>query len=197
MPEHATAEEEAAPLPRAEDLTPGARQILDVASQLFYDQGIHAVGVDTIAAESGVTKRTLYNNFESKERLVAVYLMHRHQWWWQRLHDRLIEAPRPRALTVFDVYAEDARTVRRGCAYLNAAAELPTEHPGFAVIQMHKQALVELLDELVQEDLPDVPDPRRLARHLFLLLEGAFAHQGIHGVHLLTEAREIARDLIS
>ncbi|MDQ4084268.1 MAG: TetR/AcrR family transcriptional regulator, partial [Actinomycetota bacterium] len=54
-------------------LTPGAQRILDVASELFYWRGIHAVGVDTIAAESGVTKRTLYDRFGSKDGLVVAY----------------------------------------------------------------------------------------------------------------------------
>ncbi|NLU68390.1 TetR/AcrR family transcriptional regulator [Streptomyces sp. HNM0574] len=179
------------------DLTPRARRILDVASGLFYNGGIHAVGVDTIAAESGVTKRTLYNNFGSKDALVATYLKNRHSTWWQGLEERLAAAEAPRALTVFDVYAEDARTITRGCGFLNAAAELPVEHPAYAIIRYHKQSVEERLGELIAEDRPDAENPARLARHLFLLLEGAFAHHGIHGKELLTEAREIARELLT
>nr|WP_028661780.1 TetR/AcrR family transcriptional regulator [Saccharomonospora saliphila] len=179
------------------ELTPRARRILEVASTLFYERGIHAVGVDTIAAESGVTKRTLYNNFGSKDSLVAVYLKSRHARWWQRLEERLAAADSPRALAVFDVYAEDARTITRGCAFLNAAAELPTEHPAYAIIRHHKQAVEERLGQLIAEDQPAAEDPKRLARHLFLLLEGAFAHHGIHGKGLLAEARESARELLA
>ncbi|GAA2361415.1 TetR/AcrR family transcriptional regulator [Saccharopolyspora halophila] len=177
-------------------LTPRARRILEVSSELFYDRGIHAVGVDTIAAESGVTKRTLYNNFGSKDALVAAYLTNRHATWWQSLEERLAAAEPPRALALFDVYAEDARTTTRGCAFLNAAAELSTEHPAYAIIRNHKQAVEDRLRGLIAEDQP-AADPRRLARHLFLLLEGAFAHQGIHGKGLLTEAREFARKLLA
>ncbi|MFC7343075.1 TetR/AcrR family transcriptional regulator [Saccharopolyspora griseoalba] len=179
------------------ELTPRSRRILEVASELFYDRGIHAVGVDTIAAESGVTKRTLYNNFGSKHALVAAYLKNRHGEWWQALEERLAAAEPPRALTLFDVYAEDARTITRGCAFLNAAAELSAEHPAYAIIRNHKQAVEDRLRELIAEDRPAADDPQRLARHLFLLLEGAFAHHGIHGKGLLAEAREIARDLLS
>ena len=71
-------------LPDLIDLTPGARSILDVGSALFYENGIHAVGVDTIASESGVTKPILYKNFGSKDGLVVAYLANRHRWWWAR-----------------------------------------------------------------------------------------------------------------
>ena len=179
------------------DLTPRARRILEVASELFYDRGIHAVGVDTIAAESGVTKRTLYNNFGSKHALVAAYLKNRHAKWWQGLEGRIALAESPRALALFDVYAEDARTITRGCAFLNAAAELSAEHPAYAIIRNHKRAVEDLLCELIAEQQPAPEDSRHLARHLFLLLEGAFAHHGIHGKGLLTEAREIARELLT
>ncbi|MHA6800337.1 TetR/AcrR family transcriptional regulator [Bounagaea algeriensis] len=179
------------------DLTPRARRILDVSSELFYSRGIHAVGVDTIAAESGVTKRTLYNNFGSKDALVATYLKNRHSGWWQDLEERLAAAEPPRALTFFDVYAEDARTITRGCAFLNAAAELLADHPAHAIICYHKRSIEERLGELIAEDQPTAAEPERLARHLFLLLEGAFAHHGIHGTGLLAEARESARGLLA
>ena len=80
----------------ATHLTPRARRILEVASRLFYLHGIHAVGVDTIAAESGVTKRTLYDRFGSKDALVTAYLQERHDTWWARLEQRLASASRPR-----------------------------------------------------------------------------------------------------
>ncbi|WP_219806394.1 MULTISPECIES: TetR/AcrR family transcriptional regulator [Streptomyces] len=179
------------------DLTPRARRVLEVASELFYDHGIHTVGVDTIAAESGVTKRTLYNNFGSKDTLVATYLKNRHSGWWAGLEARLAAAERPRALTFFDVYAEDARAIDRGCAFLNAAAELPADHPAYAIIRYHKRSVEERLGELITADQPGAENPKRLARHLFLLLEGAFAHHGIHGKGLLHEAREIARGLLT
>ncbi|MGK9461722.1 MULTISPECIES: TetR/AcrR family transcriptional regulator [unclassified Streptomyces] len=73
--------------------------MLTVASALFYEHGVHPVGVDRIAAESGVTKRTLYNNFGPKDILVATYLWNRHVQWWRDFEERLAAAEPPRALT--------------------------------------------------------------------------------------------------
>jgi AcrR family transcriptional regulator len=181
----------------ARHLTPRARQILEVASQLFYRHGIHAVGVDTIAAESGVTKRTMYDRFGSKDALVTAYLQHRHDTWSARLEQRLAGASHPRVLAVFDSYAGDAPDIARGCAFLNGAAELPANHPGLAVIRTHKHAVRQRLAELVAEDHPDLEEPQAIADHLFLLLEGAIAHRGIdNDDHRLSQARNLAHALL-
>jgi AcrR family transcriptional regulator len=177
-------------------LTPGARRILDVASRLFYERGLHAVGVDTIAAESGVTKRTLYDRFGSKDVLVQSYLQRRHDAWWDRLEQRLATAEPPRALAFFDAYAHDAPSTERGCAFLNAAAELPSDHPGWQVVRDHKRAVRRRLRELLVEEGYD--DADALAGHLFLLLEGGVAHRGLdRDGGTLTEARELAGRLLA
>lgn len=180
-------------------LTPGARRILDTAAALFYSRGIHAVGVDTIAEESGLTKRTLYDRFGSKDTLVAAYLQVRHEAWWARLEKRLAalsaeSTPGSRALAVFDSYTLDSETTARGCAFVNAAAELPSDHPARGVIRAHKRAVEGLLADI----LGDSPDPRSLAEHIFLLLEGGIVHRGIDGDdHRLTHARRIVEDLVA
>lgn len=74
-------------------MTPGARRALDAASRLFYEHGIHAVGVDRIAAEAGVTKKTLYDRFGSKEQIVVEYLAGRDERWRALLDERLAAAP--------------------------------------------------------------------------------------------------------
>lgn len=182
--------------PRAEDLTPGAARIFEVASRLFYEHGIHAVGVDTIAAEAEVTKPVLYRNFGSKDGLVTAYLTNRHRQWWPTVESAVAQAPPPRALAVFDVYMKDAETITRGCAYLNAAAELPEDHQAYAVIREHKHIVCQRLREVIQEDSPEIEEPHRMADHLFMLLEGAFAHHAVFGKSLLIEAREIAEELL-
>ena len=181
---------------RPPELTPGARRIVEAASELFYRHGIHAVGVDTIARESGITKRTLYDRFGSKDALVTAYLQVRHQAWWDHLEERIAQTSSPRVLTVFDVYAQGA--CDRGCPFLNAAGELAVDHPGYRVVRAHKRAVRERLADLVSVDHPHVADPGLMAEQLFLLLEGAIAHRGLDGdAHLFGTARSLAERLVT
>ncbi len=192
-----TPADQRAPELRLPEMTVGAERILGVASELFYRRGIHAVGVDTIAAESGITKRTLYDRFGSKDNLVVAYLQARHEAWWTRLEQRLATAPAPRVLCVFDAYVHDPLPSERGCPFLNAAGELPSDHPAHRVVRAHKEAVRQRLVELVRDDRPDLDDPEEAADHVFLLLEGAVTHRGIdQGDRLLSAARGMAAELL-
>ena len=124
------------------------------------------------------------------------YLANRHRWWWALLEAEVERAASPRVLAVFDVYAADHGNSSRGCAFLNAAAELPADHPAHGVIRYHKHSVYALLKELVGEGVPADVDHETLANHLFLLVEGAFAHRPVYGTELLTRARGMAADLI-
>jgi AcrR family transcriptional regulator len=164
--------------------TPAGRVLLERASELFYEQGITAVGVAGIADAAGVTKKTLYDCFGSKATLVVAYLQRRHELWWAHLQERLAEEPS--VLTLFDAYlAHPWFDTARGCAFQRAAAELPDDHPGRAVITAHKQAVRAEIGRLVGDDA--------LADHLFLLLEGAVARRGWEGTTAgLDAARQVA-----
>ncbi|MEV6911856.1 TetR/AcrR family transcriptional regulator [Amycolatopsis sp. NPDC051071] len=179
-------------------LTPAGERVLSAASTLFYRDGLNAVGVAAIAEAAGVTKKTLYACFGSKTELMVAYLRSRHDVWWAFLEERLSEAGPPRALTVFDSYMDHPKLGRdRGCAFLNAAAELTAGHPGLDVIRRHKAVVRAKFAELIREDAPHAADPERLAEQIFLLLEGAVAHIGIDGdAHRITLAREIAEILL-
>lgn len=180
-------------------LTPGARRILDVASVLFYEHGIHAVGVDTIAAESGVTKRTLYDRFGSKDELVADYLRARDERWRARVL-AAVEAetdPVRRALAPFaaleDWVAEGAG---RGCAFVNAFAELDRpDHPGRHVVDDSKRWLRALFAaELEGAGAADAPG---LALQLLVLHEGALVTHAVAAEPTaLRAAGEAARLLV-
>ncbi|WP_410654938.1 TetR/AcrR family transcriptional regulator [Amycolatopsis sp. lyj-112] len=179
-------------------LTPAGERVLSAASELFYRNGLNAVGVAAVAEAAGVTKKTLYACFGSKTELTIAYLRRRHDVWWAYLEQQLAEAGAPRALVVFDAYIDHPRLGSdRGCAFLNAAAELPAGHPGLDVIRRHKAAVRAKFTELLREDVPQAGEPERLAEQLFLLLEGAVAHTGIDGdAHRVTLAREIAEILL-
>jgi AcrR family transcriptional regulator len=161
---------------RVEDpLTPAARRILDVASELFYWRGIHAVGVDTIAAESGITKRTLYDRFGSKDALVLAYLRERDHRWRDLVLarvDREHGDDAQRVLAPFDALEEWLASESRGCAFVNAFAELPDPgHPARQVIGDSKRWLRELFGGLLVASR--ARQPELLARQLFTLHEGA------------------------
>lgn len=156
-------------------LPPRAR-ILAAACELFYRQGIRAVGVDAIAEAAGTNKMTLYRHFASKDELVAEYLR---QLWdeknalWGRLATEHPDDPRAQLQGWLQ---EAARQVTdpasRGCAIANAAVELPEkDHPARCVIEQCKQNSRERLVELCRA--AKIEQPELLADQLFMLLEGA------------------------
>lgn len=183
-------------------MTPAAERVLDVASKLFYDNGIHAVGVEAIASEAGVTKKTLYDRFGSKDALVAHYLSRRDERWRRLVLDTVERrgartAARRRPLLVFDALEEwMAAQNTRGCAFVNAQAELPdVGHPGRAVIRAQKDWMLDYLRTLVRE--AGVGSPRKLATSLLVLVEGATvtASLGV-ATGAVANAKEAARRLI-
>ncbi|BBG03526.1 TetR family transcriptional regulator [Pseudonocardia saturnea] len=172
--------------------------MLETAHRLFYRDGIHAVGVDAIAAEAGVTKTALYSNFGSKARLVVSYLRERDRLWQGEI-DRItasITSPRERVLAVFDAYeAWLSRDRFRGCAFANAAAELPRpDDPAREVVRHHKSAVRSFLRR--QVDLLREPDPE-LPAQLMVLLEGAAVTSTIdQSAEPFRVARRLAESLL-
>jgi AcrR family transcriptional regulator len=151
-------------------------RILDTAGRLFYGQGIRAVGVDTIAAEIGISKRTLYNHFPSKDELILAYLS-RH-FLEPKTSDRpLLE----QILRYFDkLESWFATDTFRGCPFVNAVAELgdPT-HPGTQMAVAYKERRrLWLRDALTQLN---VADPDTLATQVAILVEGAIIAALVRG----------------
>src|ERR1700719_1289341 len=143
-------------------------RILDTAGRLFYGQGIRQGGVDTIAAEIGISKRTLYNYFPSKDQLIVAYLS-RH-FIQAKTSDRpLLE----QILRIFDWLEQwFASDTFRGCPFVNAIAELSdATHPGTKVaVAFKEQRRLWLRDGLAQMK---VADPEGLSTQLAILVEGA------------------------
>jgi AcrR family transcriptional regulator len=153
-------------------------QLLKTTAALLAAGGVHAAGVDTIAARTGVTKRTLYQHFPGKDALVAEALADR-STEWHAAFDAAITAraddPAGQLLAMFEVIGQRAaKPDFRGCEFVNAAADLPDRrHPARAVASHHKRALLDLIGQRVAQ--LGVADLGGLARQLKLLLEGAVA----------------------
>lgn len=172
------------PLPELAPLTPGARRVLDAASRLFYEHGIHAVGVDTIAESAGVTKKTLYDRFGSKEALVVSYLQHRDARWRDHVAAELERVPDPgpdRVLAVFDAAISwSDENSPKGCSAINARAEIGEgndDHPVFPEVSRQKRWLLDVFHELCAE--AGASDPGRMAQAMMLLYEGAIVTVGM------------------
>src|ERR1700722_9703214 len=110
---------------------PTARErLLSAASELFYAEGVHTVGIDRVIDRAGVAKASLYNTFGSKDELVRAYLEVRHAAITARItrYIERYEGPRERLLGVFEAQGElFAETGFRGCAFVSASAESPGE----------------------------------------------------------------------
>ncbi|WOB07732.1 TetR/AcrR family transcriptional regulator [Piscinibacter gummiphilus] len=169
-------------------------RILEAADRLFYGQGIQAVGVDAVANEAGISKRTLYKHYPSKDELVAAYL--------SRRTGQAITAegtPVQQILGLFDGLEKWFGNQRfRGCAFVNAVAELSGErqHPAVAVASGHKARRLAQVVELLRELAVDGPE--RLAEQIVVLFEGAVAVSMVRGgdPQVAVSAREAATVLL-
>jgi AcrR family transcriptional regulator len=194
---------QAAP-PNSSKRKPARDALLEAAGRRFYAFGLTGTGIDTITAEAGVAKKSLYNNFASKADLVTAYLYARHEEWLELYRARLEKAStaQERVLAVFDAYADHADLAYehgfRGCGLLNAAAELPAGDHGRGVVRQHKEEVEALLSEHLAELLPDSAEQAAaVARHLAFLLEGSMVRAGLEGNdNCVREARGIAAALI-
>ena len=187
----------------ANELTrlPGSRdRILRTASALFYGEGIHAVGVDRVTAESGVAKATLYQQFRSKDELVAACLQRRAEHWRRSIAEPVLALPGPPARRVGAVFTRLGEEFEepgfRGCPFINAAAEYPgREGPVAAVIAAHRAQVRGLFAEL----LGGLPAARRgaLTDQMVLLYDGTMVSAQLdQGPRAARRARAAARHLL-
>ena len=151
-------------------------QLVDTALRLFCRHGFRAIGVDTILAEAGVAKMTLYNNFGSKEALILAALKKRdeeHIAWLAAETEARAAAPEDRLLTLFDALdAWFAGGDFHGCPFLKASDEFDNQDdPIHRAALEHKGHLLGLIREYA--GAAGAPDPGRLAGEIYLLVEGA------------------------
>jgi AcrR family transcriptional regulator len=163
---------------RKRDLArPSARKrIFDTASEMFYRNGIRAVGIDAIAARADTTKMSLYRSFSSKDELVAEWLRdHDAKFWqtWDAMSQKYSGEARKQLQAAFALLAKHVSDpAARGCPMANAAVEITDkDHPARRVIETHKAKLRMRLAGLCQGT--GASEAALLADELFLLMEGA------------------------
>jgi AcrR family transcriptional regulator len=168
-------------------------RILATANELFYREGIRAIGVDTVVARSGVSKTSLYRVFESKDALIAAFAAERDRsfWtWWDHLEEQHADDPRVLLDAVLSEIAERiGRPAYRGCPFLNLMAEFPDRnHPGRVVARGNKEEMRARLATIVAK--LGAADPNRVASQLTLIINGAYA------TGLIAEPADLRGDLV-
>lgn len=164
---------------------PNTRErIVSAASKLFYAEGIRAVGVDAVAEAAGVTKRTLYYHFKSKDDLIAAYLEGRDQPNLKLFRKWFSETEGDVASKVEGIFLNLARVARqpkwKGCGFLRTSAELAgmPGHPAIRIGAAHKKKFEDWLRQVFEEE--GIVEAEALARQVLLLLDGSFAVVLLH-----------------
>lgn len=178
---------------------PARERILDAAFRLFYANGPRGVGVDTVIAESGVAKATLYKHFPRKDDLVLAYLDQVDHIWFGQLRAAARAAgedPRQQLIALFDALATAQRREGfHGCAFINTAAESVAAPDVHARTVEHKDVVRSWVTDLARR--AGAPDPDLLGRQITLLIDGALA-SGVLDADpgVPWAAREAARSLV-
>lgn len=167
---------QAAEMKRSKQRLSPRERILAAARELFYRDGIRAVGVDAVAAAAGTNKMTLYRHFASKDALVAAYLgqlADEGNSIWREAYEQAPGDPHAQLVALLRRVSQFGDECSgRGCALANAAVELAgTNHPAQRVIEAHKREARERLVALCRD--AGYANPAKLADEIFLLIEGA------------------------
>jgi len=187
---------------RAHTAAPRAHErLLRAADDLFYRQGVRAVGVEAVVERAGVNKMSLYRQFSSKDELVVAYLKRADARFFERFDASLAKHPGEPAKQLqqfFDDLTQRASASDyRGCPFVNVATEFPdASHPARACVADNKARLVARLSELAaQAGAADAP---ALANALALVIEGVYAASQTYGPGSapLRSAASIAKQLI-
>ncbi|MGY5803006.1 TetR/AcrR family transcriptional regulator [Rhizobium sp. LEGMi12c] len=164
---------------------PTRERILQAAGKLFHRDGIRAVSVDAIAEKAGITKRTLYYHFRSKDDLIAAHLQARGEpnlalfkRWFEETEGHIAE----KVAGIFRQLAQSARSAKwKGCGFLRTSVELINlpGHPALVVARAHKKRVEDWLGSVFMEAGAG-NDAQPLARQVMLLLDGSFAVVLLH-----------------
>jgi AcrR family transcriptional regulator len=158
-------------------------KVFQTAARMFYQHGYRAIGVDTLAAESGIGKMTLYRHYPTKDDLIVAYLRDSNDLFWRNFDQITEKAPnaREKLLAFFKALQDYVQSPAcYGCPFLNVATEYPeTDYPGHQVALEHKQSVRARFRQLAKEAGARKPDV--LADQLFLLMDGAYMASRMFG----------------
>lgn len=171
-------------------------KVFQTASRLFYQYGYRAIGVDTIASESGIGKMTLYRHYPSKDDLIVAYLKASDDLFWKNFDEitKAATTAREKLLAFFESLQEYVTTPAcYGCPFLNVATEYPgADYAGHQVAIAHKQSVRVRFRQMAKEAGANKPEV--LADQLMLLMDGAYMASRMFGTenpaaHLAEAAR--------
>lgn len=182
---------------------PEAQQaLLRAADELFYQEGVRAVGVDAVVERAGVNKMSLYRQFSSKDELVVAYLERSSEHFFGRFETSLAKHPGDPVRQIaqyFDDLCERASVEGyRGCPFVNVSAEFPdAQHPARQCVARNKAELMSRLIALANAAGAD--DPLYLANALALMIEGIYAASQTYGPGCgpIKSAPRLARQLLA
>jgi AcrR family transcriptional regulator len=176
-------------------------QLFETAARLFYQHGYRAIGVDTIAAEAGIGKMTLYRHYPSKDDLIVAFLRQSDVDFWGYFEQSTQQAPtaRGKLLAFFEALQEYVVSPAcYGCPFLNVATEYPeADYAGHQIALEHKQTVRARFTQLAQQ--AGARQPEALANALFLLMDGAYMAARMFGIapdNPAVAVAEAARQLI-
>lgn len=169
-------------------------KLFQTAARLFYQHGYRAIGVDTIAAEAGIGKMTLYRHYPSKDDLIVAFLQESNQEFWEYFEQSTKDAPTAREKLLAFFQALQHYVVSPacyGCPFINVATEYPElSYAGHQVALAHKQAVRARFQQLAQA--AGARQPEALANALFLLMDGAYIAARMYGASPINPAADVA-----
>ena len=176
-------------------------EIVQKALEVFYQNGFHATGMDTIVSEIGISKTSIYKHFRTKEDLILAVLRlrdeHFRNWLYRRMEE-LADTPYQQLLAMFDALEEWFHEPGyRGCMFIKASSEYQdSTHPIHEQSADHKRLLERHITDLAHQ--AKFQDPAAVARQLLLLKEGAIvtAHLG-HTKKPARDAKAAALEILN
>ena len=176
-------------------------EIVREAFQVFYQKGFHATGVDTVLADTGISKRTLYKYFRSKEELIEAAVAYYHRMTLEAVVaelERRSPDAKKKLLAIFDLRREILENGNySGCFAINAKLEYKGKHPEIeSACSAYFSQLENYIERLCEE--AGCKKAAFVARRIMVLLEGTIVYGQIkHDPSIATAAKEIAKTLIN